>query len=69
MDFLENSDLSTENFAHELFPMAYVRPILTDQGAGYGVFASDGTPLAQFGSYDAAFYAAKQHDLEPVSVH
>lgn len=50
-------------------PQAYVRPVQTDRGAAYGVYAADGTQLALFNSQDAAFYAARQHDLEPVLIH
>lgn len=50
-------------------PIAYVRPISSDKTAGYAVCASDGTQLAVFPTEDAAFFAAKQHELEPVLVH
>lgn len=49
--------------------LAYVRPVRTNKGEAYVVFSTDGTPLATFASFDAAFYAAKQHDLEPATVH
>ncbi len=49
--------------------LAYVRPVRTEKGIGYGVFAADGTQLAVFGSRDAAYFAAKQQDLEPVHIH
>lgn len=48
---------------------AYVRPIQTDKGPGYAVCTGDGTQLAVFASRDAAFFAAKQHDLEPTFIH
>ncbi len=31
--------------------------------------AADGTQLAVFNPRDAAYFAAKQHDLEPVHIH
>jgi hypothetical protein len=49
--------------------MAYVRPVSKDKSAGFAVCASDGTQLAVFATEDAAYFAAKQHDLEPVLVH
>lgn len=49
--------------------LAYVRPVQTDQGSGYGVYSADGTQLAVFSTQDAAYFAAKQHDLEPVLIH
>jgi hypothetical protein len=50
-------------------PLAYVRPVETDQGKHYAVCSADGTQLAVFTTQDAAFFAAKQHDLEPVLIH
>lgn len=49
--------------------LAYVRPVTTEKGQGYGVYAADGTQLAVFGTRDAAFYAAMQHELNPMLVH
>ena len=45
--------------------VAYIRQVQD----GYGVFAADGTQLAVFESRDAAYYTARQHNLEPVSIH
>jgi hypothetical protein len=50
-------------------PVAYVRPIMTEQGKSYAVCTTDGTQLAVFATQDAAYFAAKQHDLEPVLLH
>lgn len=50
-------------------PIAYVRPIKTDKGIAYAVCTSDGMQLAQFATEQAAYFAAKQHDLEPVLLH
>ncbi len=50
-------------------PIAYVRPVMTEQGKGYAVCSSDGTQLALFSTRDAAYFAAKQHDLDPVLIH
>ena len=50
-------------------PVAYVRPIVTDKGKTYAVCTADGTQLAVFSTQDAAYFAAKQHDLEPVLIH
>ena len=48
---------------------AYIKPVLTDKGNGYGVFATDGNLLAAFSTRDAAFFAAIQNELEPVLLH
>lgn len=49
--------------------VAYVRPVITEKGKSYAVCAADGTQLALFDSEEAAFFSAKQHDLEPVLIH
>jgi len=53
----------------EVSPVAYVRPVMTEQGKNYAVYTADGTQLAIFSTQDAAYFAAKQHDLEPVLIH
>ncbi len=50
-------------------PVAYVRPIITENGTSYAVCNTEGTQLAVFATQDAAFFAAKQHDLEPMLIH
>lgn len=48
---------------------AYIKPLTQGHGTGFGLYASDGTELATFPSREAAYFTARQHDLEPVSVH
>ena len=69
-------DASGNNKSSDVFsimlntvPVAYVRPVDTDQGVHYAVCTADGTQLAVFASQDAAYFAAKQHDLEPMLIH
>jgi len=50
-------------------PVAYVRPVMTENGKNYAVCTADGTQLALFATQDAAYFAAKQHDLEPMLIH
>lgn len=45
---------------------AYLKPVNTTQGKGFAVYTDSGEQLAVFSTRDAAFFAAKQHDLEPV---
>ena len=45
--------------------MAYIRQV----DNGYAVYAADGTQLAVFESRDAAFFTARQHNLEPVNIN
>ena len=49
--------------------LAYVRPLPTPEGAAFGIFSADGTQLGQAPTRDVAMAVARQHDLEPVSVH
>ena len=49
--------------------LAYVRPVVVDGEAGFGIHSADGEVLAVLGDRDTAFAAARQHDLDPVSVH
>ncbi len=50
--------------------LAYVRPVTVSGGIGWGVFAgSNGQPMGVIDGREAAFAAARQHDLEPVDVH
>ena len=47
--------------------MAYIKPVT--EGAGYAVFAADGTQLAVFETKEVAYYTALRHNLAPVSIH
>lgn len=49
--------------------MTYIRPVTDDKGNGFAVCAADGTQLAVFPSYDAAFFTARQFNLTPVNIH
>ncbi len=66
-----NNDTDSDVFSIMLdsLPIAYVRPVMTDKGVNYAVCTADGTQLAVFLTQDAAYFAAKQHDLEPVLIH
>jgi hypothetical protein len=66
---LENQDSSSDYAVINSMPVAYIRPMTTKEGVHYAVCSADGTQLAIFGTRDAAFFAAKQHDLDPVLVH
>ncbi len=52
--------------------VAYVKTVTVDGGIAYTIHAADGADgaeLAVFDNRDLAMVAARQHDLEPVSVH
>jgi len=62
--------LTPEAFAMLGAPqLAYVAPVTGEQGTGFGIFAANGNLLGVVASRDLAFAAAKQHELEAVSVH
>lgn len=49
--------------------VAYVKPIDVDGADAYGIFAADGTELAQMNNRDEAIVTVRQNDLEALSVH
>lgn len=49
--------------------VAYVKPVLTEDGKAYGVYAADGTEMAVMEDRDIAFATIRRNDLRPVSVH
>ena len=49
--------------------VAYVKPIDVKGEGGYGIFAADGTELAQMENRDEAIVTIRQNDLEALSVH
>ena len=48
---------------------AYIREVQVDGAAVYGIHAPDGCLLGVAPDRDIAFAAARQHQLEPLSVH
>ncbi|MEM7123417.1 MAG: DUF1150 family protein [Pseudomonadota bacterium] len=61
--------MSPEAFAKMGAPhLAYVAPVETEQGKAYGIHGADGSLLAVVESRELAFVAARQNDLEPVSI-
>ena len=61
--------LTPDAFANMGSPqLAYISPVSTEQGEGYGIHAANGNLLAVLASRELAFAAARQHELEPVSV-
>lgn len=49
--------------------LAYVKPVTADGVTAYAICAADGTRLAVVAERELAFAVARQHDLEPASVH
>jgi len=58
---------SSMNFSELTF--AYLKNVKTSSGTAVAVFNTNGEKLAEFPNRDAAFFAARQHDLEPVLLH
>ena len=65
----DNADQEFFNLVLTALPVAYVRPVMTEKGKHYAVCTADGTQLAVFPTQDAAYFAAKQHELEPMLIH
>lgn len=66
----QQSQFSPEAFAMLGAPdLAYVRPVETQMGQAFGIFAANGQHVGLAESADKAFAAARQHDLAPVYVH
>jgi hypothetical protein len=49
--------------------LAYIRPVVINDVAGFAVHAADGTQIAVLPDREIAFATVRQHDLEPLSVH
>jgi len=49
--------------------LAYIREVVLEGEARHAIFSADGRGLGIVPSRELAFAAARQHDLEPVSVH
>lgn len=64
------SEFSPEAFAMLGAPdLAYVRPVATQMGPAFGIFAANGQNVGLAESLEHAFAAAREHDLAPVYVH
>jgi hypothetical protein len=51
------------------FTQAYVKAVAMDGAVSYGIHTPDGELLGIAPSRDIAFAVARQHELDPVSVH
>ena len=49
--------------------VAYIKPVTVNGVTAFAVHTADGDQIAVLADRDIAFAAARQHDLEPVSVH
>ena len=66
----ESKSLSAEAFAYlGATALAYIKEVEIEGEPAFAVHAADGTAIAIFDNRDHAFAAAKQNDLQAVSVH
>lgn len=65
MSNAENTTASKSSMNFSELTFAYLRPVET----GVAVYNANGEQLAIFKTRDEAFFAARQHDLEPVLLH
>lgn len=49
--------------------VAFIKRVVVNDEVGWSIHAADGTHMGIATSRDLAFAAARQHDLEPHSVH
>ncbi len=49
--------------------VAYIKMVTVDGSPAYAIHAADGQELGVFDEREVAFVAARQNDLEPLSVH
>ena len=49
--------------------LAYIKPLVWEGQPAYAICAVDGTQIAILSTLEVAFIVARQHDLNPVSVH
>lgn len=63
-------ELSSQDFlSFGVHEVAYIKAVDVDGEEAFAVHAADGTPLSVMDTFDSAEIAAKQNDLETVSVH
>ncbi len=62
-------EMSPQDFAMVgMEQLAYIKPTVVKGVAGYSIHAADGTQIGMAPSWDIAFAAVKQHELEPVAL-
>ncbi len=49
--------------------VAYVRPLMTPNGRGFGVYAANGEQYALADSVASAYGFIREHELRPVSLN
>jgi hypothetical protein len=49
--------------------IAFVKPVMTEQGPAFAIHAADGTPMAIATNASLAVAAIIQHDMKPTLVH
>jgi hypothetical protein len=49
--------------------MAYIRETVVNEIPMWGIFSAAGDPLGAAGSFDQAWGAVQQHNLQPMRVH
>jgi hypothetical protein len=65
-----NTELPPEAFLALGAPtLAYIKAADINGNQGYAIFAADGNMIGAAPTRELAFAAARQHDLDPVSVH
>lgn len=79
MNVQDKADPAAQAGTPAALPMVYVKAVDSSEVHGldgvpagtrlYAIFSAEGSPLAVLGNRDAAFYAAREHNMNPVSLH
>lgn len=63
-------NLSHQDFLNfGLHHIAYIKPVVSDEGPAYAIHAADGTALSVLDSLDSAIHLARHNNLFPVTIH
>lgn len=69
INYLDEKIASQKNNVPQKQALTYIRPLQPHEGAGFAVCSEQGTILACFPNYDAAYYTARQFHLVPQAVN
>jgi len=62
-------EMSPQDFALVgMQQLAYIKPTVVNGVSSFSIHAADGTQIGMAPSWDIAFAAVRQHELEPVSL-
>lgn len=79
MNINDKASLAQDAKPFVQLPMVYIKAVNATDVQGlqgvppetklYGIFSAEGAPIAVLGDRNAAFYAARENNMFPVSLH